>query len=188
MFLLQRNFSAGNTSETLNLQLSYQKEWHKLAFIFSCTYCHLFNASCLSVTSGLCCGDLPVFWYGKILPPSGTEILELWGATRKQCWTVCFKWVLMEGQMKLKEIVSMPRFGYLSPLPFPWLYLSINFSKITFKGMYAFNYFWKCKNSLLLLHKYPPVLVWPQWLVLIGYPIIHVGKNSFWEPYHPVWH
>lgn len=52
--------------------------------------------------------------------------------------------------MKLKEIVSVPRFGYLSPLPFLWLCVSINFSKITFKGMYAFNYFCNCKNSLVL--------------------------------------
>lgn len=43
--------------------------------------------------------------------------------------------------MKLKEIVSMARFGKISPLSFPWLYLSINFSKMTFKGMCGFKYF-----------------------------------------------
>lgn len=45
------------------------------------------------------------------------------------------------GTDETKEIVSMAKFGYLSPLPFPLLYLSINFSKMTFKGMYGFNYF-----------------------------------------------
>lgn len=116
----------------------------------------------LSVNSVLCYGDLPsIFWYSKILLLSVMGIPEMWDATRKQCWRVCFKWVLTEGQMKWKEIVSVSRFGYLRPLPFPWHYLSTNLSKITFKGMYAFNYFCNCKNSFLLLHKYPLVLVWP---------------------------